>query len=98
MVRFLSDFKLGSHHRFSDREYYKSVVKSINEKNIISSGLPQIAKSVRFDLDLVGFIEFLLQLGMFKYGIEYHHDPIASVGKLFEDIRTNNQTLNGMET
>lgn len=85
---FLRDFKISMTDQ-KGRDQIKAMVKLVNSK---LSDQQQDAKGVvKYDLDLVGFIEFMLQLGssslLYK---EHSRVPTEFMNQLFGHLRANN--------
>lgn len=91
VFKFLSDFKLNNSGQFKVREHYKNMVKKINEIQDANG----VDRTVKFDLEMVGFIEFLLQIAHEQYPTE--EDPVEKVTKLFEHIKANNTVISGFD-
>lgn len=87
IFKFLSDFRL-QQGELKSRDQTKVVVKHVNDKMSLQD--PGVSKV--HELDLVGFIEFMLQLG-YHQSDNYTEEPVKFMQSLFDKVRDNSQSL-----
>ena len=91
IFKFMSDFKI-SVSELKSRDQIKTAVKQINDKMEQKDGKKAAPTAMLHQLDVVGFIEFMLQLGYHSCHTE-KANPDEFMALLFAKIRENNQQL-----